>query len=384
MAKSASAEKKPLELESGEQNKMKLTYRFRLRDTCSSELTRQANAVNFVWNYVNETQQQAVKRGRKWLSWHDLQKLTSGSSKELGLHAHTIQQICQQYDRSRVSKNKPWLRWRVSNKKSSKRSLGWVPFNKGHVEYKNDGFVFRGKRYKAWVSRKIENGQKFGAGCFSQDSQGNWYINLGVEIEPTNTSGMGVVGIDLGLKEIATLSTGEKLENPRWYRQLQERIARGQRANKKRNVRKLHAKAKRMRHDYLHKFSNKLVRENEAIFVGNIDVSGLSKTKMAKSVFDAGWGQLKRQLDYKAIRHRVFFKEVNESYSTQTCFDCGSISGPKGQAGLGIRHWVCGACGSVHDRDTNAAKNIARVGLDSLVEGAASCGAVKDEDILLA
>ena len=77
---------------------MQLTCRFRLSDTCDSELSRQARAVNTVWNFCNETQRQAVLRGRKWLSWHDLQKLTAGSSKELDIHAHTIQQVCQRYD----------------------------------------------------------------------------------------------------------------------------------------------------------------------------------------------------------------------------------------------------------------------------------------------
>lgn len=125
---------------------MHLTYKFRLHDTADSELTRQARAVNFVWNYCNDVQMQAVRRRRKWHSWIDLQKLTAGSSKELDIHAHTIQQVCQRYAHSREAKRKPWLRWRVSNQKSPKRSLGWVPFNKGHVAYRDGAFVFRGRK----------------------------------------------------------------------------------------------------------------------------------------------------------------------------------------------------------------------------------------------
>jgi transposase len=92
---------------------------------------------------------------------------------------------------------------------------------------------------------------------------------------------------------------------------------------------------------------------------------------MAKSVHDAAWTMFRTQLKYKAIRHCVVFEEVNEAFSTQTCSCCGSIpaSSPKGRAGLGIRRWTCGDCGAIHDRDTNAALNIARLGLQALAAG---------------
>ena len=347
---------------------MQLTYRFRLRDTVDSELTRQARAVNLVWNFANETQQQAVKRGRKWLSWHDLQKLTAGSSKELDLHSHTIQQVCQRYSHSREAKNKPWLRWRVSNPNSPKRSLGWVPFNNGHVVYRGGAFVFRGRPYRAWVSRELAEGQTFGAGSFSQDAQGRWYINLPVQVQHRDC-GTKAVGVDLGLKDLATLSTGEKITHPAYYRAMESRLATAQRARKKCRARKLHAKIKAQRADHLHKLSTRLVHENGAIFVGNVNAAGLAKTKMAKSVLDAGWSMLRTQLEYKAIRHRAVFAEVDERFTTQACSQCGSIEGPKGLSGLGIREWHC-SCGAPHDRDTNAAQNILATGLSSLAGGA--------------
>lgn len=345
---------------------MQLTYRFRLRDTACSELTRQARAVNFVWNYCNETQQQAVKRGRKWLTKYDLCKLTAGSSKELDLHAHTIQGVCHRYAESRQAKNRPWLKWR-----SSKASLGWVPFNQGHVTFKEGAFWFRGRPYKAWVSRPIEDGQTFAAGSFNQDARGRWYINLPVKVQPVCSEGTAAVGIDLGIKELATLSNGQKIEHPAHYRRLEQRIAIAQRAKKKRQVKNLNAKVKARRNDFLHKQSTDLVRQYGAIFVGNVKPSAIAKTNLSKSSLDAGWAMFKQQLQYKAIRHGVLFAEVNEAYTTQTCSSCGSVEGPKGVAGLGIRQWTCG-CGAVHDRDTNAAKNIARKGLLALAEGASA------------
>lgn len=345
-------------------SEMQLTYKFRLRDTADAELRRQARAVNFVWNYCNERQREAVSKGRRWLSKFDLHKLTAGASKELDIHAHTIQKVCTQYADSRLKQKKPWLRWR-----SSKKSLGWVPFNKGHVTYKDGAFLFRGRSYKAWVSRELEDGQTFGVGSFNQDSQGHWYINLPVEVGAVQSTGADAVGIDLGIKELAALSNGSKIEQPGYYRRMESRLATAQRAKKKKQVKNLHAKAKAQRKDFLHKASTELVRQHGAIFVGNVNPSAIAKTKMAKSSLDAGWAMFKQQLQYKAIRHGVLFAEVNEAYSTQTCSSCGSVEGPKGVAGLGIRRWTCG-CGAEHDRDINAAKNIVRRGLATLAEGA--------------
>lgn len=150
---------------------------------------------------------------------------------------------------------------------------------------------------------------------------------------------------------------------------MEARIATAQRAKKKKQVRKLHAKAKAQRSDFLHKASTAIVQSHAAIFVGNVNASGLAKTNMAKSVLDAGWSTFRAQLAYKAKRHQVVFQEVNEAYSTQACSSCASVEGPRGSSDLGIRRWTC-SCGAEHDRDVNAAKNIARRGLATLAEGA--------------
>ncbi len=97
----------------------------------------------------------------------------------------------------------------------------------------------------------------------------------------------------------------------------------------------------------------------------------LAKTTVAKSVLDAGRFMLKTQLKYKAITRSVVFAEVNEVYTTQACSCCGSLSAssPKGRAGLGIREWMCADCGTLHDRDVNAARNILAAGHSCLVGG---------------
>jgi putative transposase len=119
----------------------------------------------------------AARDGRKWLSGYDLGKLVAGAIKEgLDLHSHSAKPVCIQYDKSRRQHKKPWLRWR------SRRSLGWVPFNTGHVAYRDVGFVFRGERYEVWLHRPLPDGARIGVGSFFQDTRGRWYINCPVEI----------------------------------------------------------------------------------------------------------------------------------------------------------------------------------------------------------
>src|SRR5690606_16440265 len=192
---------------------MQLTYKFRLRDRHAAELNRQSRAVNFVWNYCNETQQKAARCGRKWLSWQDLQKLTAGAGRLLDLNGHTIQKVCQQYDRSRSAKRKPWLRWR------SRKSLGWVPFNTDSVSFDGKTFKFRGIRYETMHLRDMPAGVKIAARSFNQDAKGRWYINCPVEVATADHAPPTSVGIDLGLKHLATLSDANKIEQPRFYRQ---------------------------------------------------------------------------------------------------------------------------------------------------------------------
>lgn len=344
-----------------------VTVKLRLRDKHAAGLRAQARSVNYVWNYCNQTQQKAVQSGRAWLTWVDLQRLTAGSSKLLGLHAHTVQAVCKRYDSSRREHKKAWLRWR------GRKSLGWVPFNTGHVLFDGDAFLFRGVRFQATHLRDhLRPGMRFGAGSFSADARGRWYINLAVEVACADELPGGAVGIDLGLKDLAALSTGSKINMPRFYRSSETALATAQRARKGARARAIHARARNRRKDFLHKAANGLVKEFGTIIVGDVSPKKMAKTSMAKSVHDAGWAGFKDMLRYKAMRHGGRVLEVSEAYSSQTCSACGSLppSRPRGIAGLGIRDWCCDDCGTRHDRDTNAACNILRVGLDTLAEGA--------------
>jgi putative transposase len=343
---------------------MKVTYKFRVKDRHSAALNKKARAVNYVWNYCNDVQRQALKWGKPWPGNYEFQKLTSGTSKELGIPSDTINKVCEQYAKSRKQFKKPCLRWR------SKKSLGWIPMKGREINFKGEKFFYFGCLYSLWLSRVIPSGAKMCDGSnFSQDSRGRWYLNLVVEVADQAACGNSAVGIDLGLKDLATLSTGEKIAAPQFYRKTEQRLATAQRARKKRQVSKLRAKAANQRRDFHHKVSTNIVRQNGLIVIGNVNSSKLKKTRMAKSVSDAGWHSFKQMLAYKSIANGARYIEVDEAFTTQTCSECGSLGGPKGREGLGVRGWQC-ACGAIHDRDHNSALNILRIGRDALAGAA--------------
>jgi len=340
------------------------TLKVRVKDKHAHLLKQQAKAVNFVWNYINELSSRSIKERRVFLSEFDLHPYTKGAGKELGLHSQTLQCIAKEYVTRRRQFKKARLNWRKSG--GIKRSLGWVPFNTSAAQFKSGQVYFNRQYFKIWDSYGLSR-YKFKSGSFNEDSRGRWYFNVVVEVEAEQGTGKEAVGIDLGCKETATDSTGYKIKG-REYRKLEAKLGIAQRAKNKARVKAIHAKIKNRRADTLHKYSRKLVNENAAIFVGNVSSKGLVKTKMAKSVLDAGWSTLKTLLEYKSAHAGIVFEEVNEAYTTQTCSCCGSRqNSPKGRAGLGIREWTC-ECGVTHDRDINAAMNILAVGLDRLAE----------------
>ena len=355
------------------------TLKLRIKDKHAKAMLAMARDVNTVWNYCNETQYRSIKRYYKrpkiWLSGFDLQKLTNGFSKcdGVSIGSATQQQVCEEFAARLRQFKRQRLNWRVSDRKSPKYSLGWIPFKARAMTYKNGQVRFNGINIGLWDSYGLSK-YEFRSGSFNEDSRGRWYLNVAVKFDTDEKrvpDGATTIGIDLGLKTLATYSDGKKFEPKKFYRTAEATLGIAQRARKRRRVKAIHAKIANQRKDAIHKETSALVRKHAAIFVGNVNAKALAKTSMAKSVHDAAWTTFRTQLRYKAIRRCVVFAEVNEAFSSQTCSCCGSIpaSSPKGRTGLGIRQWTCGDCGAVHDRDTNAARNIARLGHQALEVG---------------
>jgi putative transposase len=342
---------------------MILTYKYRIKDRSARKtLRRHAYAVNQVWNYCNAVQRDIEARyragapKRKWPGHFDLQKLTKGTSKELGINAQTIGSVCEQFAKSR-DKAKRSLRFRASG--GAKRALGWVPFQKQSRQIEDNSVWYLGKRYRWFGNKRRPLPDSAKGGMFVEDALGRWYVCFHVEAEDRPT-GNAMVGIDLGLNSLAALSDGRHINTPSIYRRYEQKLAVAQRANNKRRAKAIHAKIKECRKDFIHKATTTIARESALIAVGDISVSRLVKTRMAKSVLDAGWAMFRSQLRYKASRHGAVYLGIDEKFTTQTCSECGALppERPKGTAGLGISAWDCSACGASHDRDVNAARNI--------------------------
>jgi putative transposase len=206
----------------------------------------------------------------------------------------------------------------------------------------------------------------------TMDAAGRYRASFVVDVPDQPLPPLDVeVGIDLGLTHFATLSDGRKVDNPRHgrkaaakLRRAQKELARRQkgsarRERSRRKVARCHARVADTRRDWLHKLSTTVIRENQLIAVEDLAVSGLARTRLAKSVHDAGWSTFLGMLDYKARRAGRTLVKVNRWFpSTRACSACGTVGAAKP---LHVRTWTC-RCGAVHDRDINAARNILAAG----------------------
>jgi putative transposase len=216
---------------------------------------------------------------------------------------------------------------------------------------------------------------------FKQDATGAWYVTLVVHFELDDTTlpppaPERVVGVDVGLKDLAVLSDGRRVPAPSPYRRaerklkrLQRHLSRCQRGSKNREkarvkVARQHQRVANQRADHLHTLSSRLVREHDGVVLEDLNVKGLSKTKMGKSVHDAAWAMLRFQLTYKARWQRKHLVVIGRFFpSSRLCAACGCINS---DLTLADREWRCG-CGVSHDRDLNAARNIRDEGLRLLL-----------------
>jgi putative transposase len=217
----------------------------------------------------------------------------------------------------------------------------------------------------------------------SRESDGRWYVTFAVDGDaPGSLEETGrAVGVDLGVRDFAVTSAGERIAKPRCperravnLARYQRRLARCQkgsrnRAKAKAKVARAHRKARNARQDFLHRASTRLVRDHDVIVIEDLNVSGMVKNRhLARAISDCGWGEFRRQLEYKCERYGRQLVVVDRWYpSSKTCSACGHLLA---DLSLSTRTWQCPSCGTRHDRDVNAAKNILAAGL-----AVAACGA---------
>ena len=252
------------------------------------------------------------------------------------------------------------------------------------AEYTTSAFKWDGRSLKLakmseplavrW-SRQIPKAAKVTTVTVSKDAAGRYFVSLLCDdVVAKKPAVDGKIGIDLGLTHFAILSTGEKIVAPNTFRKNEAKLAKLQRrlakktkgSNRRRKaklkVAKLHAKIADSRRDFLHKLSTRLINENQVIAVESLSVSNMQKNRcLSKSIADASWSEFLRQLEYKAKWYGRELVGIDKWYpSSKRCSDCGYTM-PK--MPLNVRQWTCPECGSIHDRDINAARNVLAAGL---------------------
>jgi putative transposase len=210
----------------------------------------------------------------------------------------------------------------------------------------------------------------------SRDPCGRWYVSLSVDVPDPGPLPVTdwAVGIDLGVKDFAVTSDEQRIPNPRHLEgraknlaRYQRRLARCQqgsanRAKAKAKVARAHRKVRAARADFLHKTSTRMVRDHDLICLEDLAVKNMVKNrKVAKAISDCGWGSFRGMLEYKAARYGRRVIVIDRWFpSSKMCSACGHVLA---ELSLGVRHWTCPSCGTRHDRDVNAAKNILAAGL---------------------
>jgi len=203
-----------------------------------------------------------------------------------------------------------------------------------------------------------------------KDAAGRYFASFVVEVNPiVLPEAESVVGIDLGLEHFAILSDGQKIDAPQFLRRAEKLLKRRQRElsrkrkgsrnrdKARRKVARAHARVVDARRDFHHQLSTALIRDNQAVAVEDLAVAALGRTRLAKSIHDAGWSGFVRMLEYKARLHgRQFHRIGRFTPTSQLCSVCGAKDGPKP---LRVRAWRCPGCGAWLDRDINAAVNVA-------------------------
>ena len=274
----------------------------------------------------------------------------------------------------------PKFKSKHNNKKSYTTNCIHLESPKPTIEVNFDNNKIKLSKIK-WIKAKISknfNG-KIKSATISQVPSGKYFISILVETEhiPLESTGC-MIGIDLGIKDLVVTSNGEKINNIRTTKKYEKKLAKEQRKlahkvkgsknwNKQRiKIAKVHEKIKNTRIDNLHKISHKLISENQVIVSEDLAVSNMLKNhNLAKAISDCGWYELTRQLQYKSDwNSRQYIKIGRFVKSSQTCSVCGYINSET--KNLSVREWTCPECGTVHDRDINAAINILNEGLKIL------------------
>jgi transposase len=317
-----------------------------------------------VWNWaIRKIENDA--NGEVYYSGQTFQNLLAGHGKKIGIPSHVLQGMLLMAHTawSRCFKNlggKPRL-------KGMRNKLNSIPFPDPLRAIEGNRVKLPGIGSLRFHGQNIPAG-KIKCGRIVKRASG-WYLCLFIDAERAAivSTGEGAIGIDPGFIDLLTLSDGEKVPHPKELQQSLERLGQAQRGINRKLTARLHERIGNQRKDRNHKLSLRLVQENAVIVFSKDNTKGMART-FGKSVASSAHAQLCTMLEYKSPTGGTQYYEVDSRNSTRTCSACGCLSGPTGLAGLSVRTWECGECGTQHDRDINAAINTLVAGVGTTLE----------------
>ncbi|MDI1464079.1 RNA-guided endonuclease TnpB family protein [Catellatospora sp. KI3] len=354
-------------------------FRFYPTDAQAAQLSRTFGCVRLVYNMALQARTEAWTLRRERINYNATSALLTAWKKtdELAFLNEVSSVPLQQALRHlQTAFTDFWARRAQHPRfKSKKRSRRSAEYTASAFRWR-DGTLTLAKMTEpldvVW-SRPLPQGCTPSTVTVSQDAAGRWFVSLLCDDTITPTPAAGAVGIDAGIDSLLTLSTGEKITNPRHERADRKRLARAQRdlarkqkgsANRAKariKLARIHARITDRRHDHLHKLTTRLVRETQTIVIEDLAVRNMVKNhRLARAISDAAWRQLRTMLEYKTAWHGRTLIAVDRWFpSTRLCSTCGALAQPMP---LDVREWTC-RCGALHDRDVNAARNILAAGL---------------------
>lgn len=375
-------------------------YRIYPNSIQQKQLHTMFSGKRFVWNHFLALNNERLKNKEKILTYNEMSSLLTVLKKEhiwlKQVEKSVLQNILKDLylafkEYFKGTRGKPRFKSYKDNYKSVKVSFvktsagGNIRIKEKEVQYTSTG-KYKKQNCKIQIPKigdiKIAYSRQYQgrilSATISMTPSGKYFVSLCcTDIETEQTKAENKIGIDLGIKEFAIMSNGEKVGNPKYYRQYETKLKKLQKKQSKRKkesqnrnkqrikVAKLHEKIYNTRLDFLNKLSSKLTKENKVICLEDLNVKGMVKNKkLSKSIADASWSEFKRQLIYKSEWYGSKVVFIDRFFpSSKICSCCGFKNE---ELTLDVREWTCNNCGEYHDRDINASINILNEGLRML------------------